>query len=337
MKGKTVRNEMSVLRVVWLGLMMSCAEPITQDEQAAGLEFHKGFLGGEKPELPPALLAKADMNLLAVLSNNVPVTGLEGLQGSEQRWTLPIPANTAKLVVTTDFGPGDADLYIKYGSPPTTSVYDCRGFSGINTEKCTFDGPQQGTWHIMVRGYRDFSGVTLLASHTQAGSFGAWDAGVELEEPACTIVQFVGMPVPCLSGAQLQYALPDGSGGAVTGHRSLAADTASFVIYNTLPNAVFEVATYEEIGITFASGAPAYCTSNLSITSSPLPAAGWPSGTTTRVESGEPWGKVATSDPNDDEAFPRYLGIQGSTPEVTAASIAGHRHPCKTTVQFKMN
>ena len=56
---------------------------------------------------------------------------------------------------------GDADLYVKYGSAPTTSAFDCRPYLGGNNEVCTFDNPSAGTWHVMLRGWSAYSGVTL--------------------------------------------------------------------------------------------------------------------------------------------------------------------------------
>jgi serine protease len=45
----------------------------------------------------------------------------------------------------------DFDLYAKWGSPPTTSNYDARGYSGSSLEYFTTSG--SGTLYIMVRSY----------------------------------------------------------------------------------------------------------------------------------------------------------------------------------------
>ncbi|HWU87347.1 MAG TPA: M4 family metallopeptidase [Kofleriaceae bacterium] len=60
-------------------------------------------------------------------------------------------------------GTGDADLYVKFGSPPTTTSYDCRPYTAGNTETCEFRSPQNGTYYVMIRPYAAFSGVTLTA------------------------------------------------------------------------------------------------------------------------------------------------------------------------------
>jgi hypothetical protein len=44
----------------------------------------------------------------------------------------------------------DFDLYVKYGSAPSLSSYDCRQFGTNSFGVCEFDEPQHGTWHILV-------------------------------------------------------------------------------------------------------------------------------------------------------------------------------------------
>ncbi len=108
----------------------------------------------------------------SVLQNGVPVTGVSGAAGSTRYWTIDVPAGASNLVVATSGGSGDADLYVRRGSAPTTSSYDCRPYRAGNSESCSFASPQSGTWHVMVRGYSAFSGVTLTASYATGGSGG---------------------------------------------------------------------------------------------------------------------------------------------------------------------
>ena len=62
-------------------------------------------------------------------------------------------------------GTGDADLYVRQGSKPTTSTYDYRPNLVGNDEAVTLDKPTADTWYIMVRGHQSFSNVTLLATY----------------------------------------------------------------------------------------------------------------------------------------------------------------------------
>jgi len=80
-----------------------------------------------------------------------------------------VPAGASNLVIKTSGGTGDVDLYVRHGSQPTTGTYDCRPYLSGNNETCTFASPQAGTWHVMLRGYTSYSGVSLLADWTAGG------------------------------------------------------------------------------------------------------------------------------------------------------------------------
>jgi hypothetical protein len=53
----------------------------------------------------------------------VAVSGISGATGSEQFWTMSVPAGTSSLQFQTSGGTGDADLYVRLGSAPTTASY----------------------------------------------------------------------------------------------------------------------------------------------------------------------------------------------------------------------
>jgi Bacterial pre-peptidase C-terminal domain len=100
------------------------------------------------------------------LTNGVPVTGISGATGSQQFWTLAVPSGASNLSFTTSGGTGDADLYVKFGSAPTTTVRDCASESGTNAETCSFATPSVGTYHVLVYGYAAYSGLTLTGSYS---------------------------------------------------------------------------------------------------------------------------------------------------------------------------
>ena len=100
------------------------------------------------------------------LQNGVPVSGLSGSSGSAKNYTVAIPAGATNLKIAISGGSGDADLYVKFGSAPTTSSYNCRPYLSGNNESCTFAAPSTGTYYVMVRGYSSYSGVTLKATWT---------------------------------------------------------------------------------------------------------------------------------------------------------------------------
>ncbi|URL59372.1 M4 family metallopeptidase [Luteibacter flocculans] len=100
------------------------------------------------------------------LQNGVAKTGLAGSSGTELNYTVVIAAGATNLTIATSGGTGDADLYVKFGSAPTTSSYNCRPYKTGNNESCTFAAPQAGTYYVKVRGYSSFSGVSLKATWT---------------------------------------------------------------------------------------------------------------------------------------------------------------------------
>jgi secreted trypsin-like serine protease len=80
------------------------------------------------------------------------------------RGTITVPAGAQKLTVVMRGGTGDADLYVRAGAAPTTTTYDCRPYTDGPDETCTFNNPTPGTWHIAVRAYTAFSGVSVVAT-----------------------------------------------------------------------------------------------------------------------------------------------------------------------------
>lgn len=103
---------------------------------------------------------------VAVLNDGVPVSTISGATGSQQFWVLDVPAGKDTVVFTISGGSGDADLYVRRGAQPTTSVYDCRPFLAGNNETCTFNAPAAGQYYVMLRGFAAFSGVTLTGRTT---------------------------------------------------------------------------------------------------------------------------------------------------------------------------
>ncbi|MFC3031701.1 pre-peptidase C-terminal domain-containing protein [Pseudoalteromonas fenneropenaei] len=86
---------------------------------------------------------------------------LSASKGNWYRTSFSLPAGVTSLSVSISGGSGDADLYVKRGSEPSTSSYDCRPYKDGNSETCPITNPAAGTWHLGVRAYATFSGVTL--------------------------------------------------------------------------------------------------------------------------------------------------------------------------------
>lgn len=103
-----------------------------------------------------------------VLENAVPRTGLSGSQGQEIRFTMEVPTGASNLKFVVNGGFGDADLYVRFGTAPTTSSFECRPFINGNAETCDIANVQAGSYHIMLRGFRSFSGTSLTGSFDES-------------------------------------------------------------------------------------------------------------------------------------------------------------------------
>jgi hypothetical protein len=106
------------------------------------------------------------------LTKGVPVTGLGASTGNSLNYSLVVPAGATNLTFTTSGGTGDADMYVKFGSAPTDTVYDCRPYASGNAETCTFATPSAGTYYVRLKAYSTFSGVSLVGNYTTGGGGG---------------------------------------------------------------------------------------------------------------------------------------------------------------------
>ncbi|MFY0566569.1 M20/M25/M40 family metallo-hydrolase [Archangium lansingense] len=99
--------------------------------------------------------------------------GVESAQysGARSAWTcntLVVPAGKTSVVFnqTGKTGTtGDADLYVKFGSAPTTSSYNCRPYLSGSTESCTISNPGAGTWYACSYGYSAYTNVTMKGTY----------------------------------------------------------------------------------------------------------------------------------------------------------------------------
>lgn len=106
------------------------------------------------------------------LTNGTPISGISGAQGEQRFYTLTVPSGATNLKFTTTGGSGDADLYVKFGSKPSTSSADCKSESGSANETCTITNIQAGTYYVLVYGYSAYSGVSLTGSYSTGGGGG---------------------------------------------------------------------------------------------------------------------------------------------------------------------
>jgi secreted trypsin-like serine protease len=161
-----------------------------------------------------------------VLQNNVAKTGLSATQGTTKLFTLEVPAGATNLSFTISGGTGNADLYVRRGSAPTDTTFDCRPFLGGNNETCNFAAPAAGTYFVGVKAFSSFSGVTLLGRFTAPGGF----PGIELQQSNISGAtnQFVNFQLNVPSGAaRVIFQISGGTGDADLYVRRGSAPTTS--------------------------------------------------------------------------------------------------------------
>jgi len=111
--------------------------------------------------------------------NREPAAGIAVDRAARVRFfSIDIPPGTAQLDVDTSGGTGNADLYLRFVSPPNTRAFDAKSVSSTNAESVHILSPQGGNWKIAVVGTTQYSGVTLVATLTPGGSCIASDTNL---------------------------------------------------------------------------------------------------------------------------------------------------------------
>ncbi|KGJ94851.1 S8 family serine peptidase [Colwellia psychrerythraea] len=148
------------------------------------------------------------------LENGVAKANLSS--STELSFTMEVPAGATELNFDMAGGTGDADLYVKFGSAPTSSSYDCRPYKGGNAESCPIASVQAGTYFVKVVAYSTFSGVSLTGSFTEPSTGGGVTGGsasvtdISVARRAWT---YYTIDVPA-GMATLDFAMSGGSGDA---------------------------------------------------------------------------------------------------------------------------
>lgn len=88
----------------------------------------------------------------------------ESTSQTTDSYFIHVPVGATNLVMSINGGSGDADLFIKQGTAPSASNYDCRPYRSGNNETCTVSAPAAGIWYMNVNAYSAFANVTLAAS-----------------------------------------------------------------------------------------------------------------------------------------------------------------------------
>ena len=229
--------------------------------------------GGVTPPPPPP------PPTAGVLENGVPHTDLSAGQDEQLTFTMEVPAGASNLNFAMAGGSGDADLHVKFGSPATSSDYDCRPYAGGNNENCAISNVQTGTYHVMIKGYSSFADVSLTGSYQENGGGGpgpvvgvhntaaAGDSITRAFAADCTYnTTFWGLLCPG-SGDQPHHSWFDGSSASVDSvHDKFKAFDTSITANKSAATTGAELVGIREDGTEPSFGAQAQTIVNLSPT-----------------------------------------------------------------------
>lgn len=100
-----------------------------------------------------------------VLSNGVWTSGLGAATGTWKYYTIDVPAGKTSVTFAMSGANGDADLFAKLGSEPTTASYTCKANGPTSTESCTVNAPAAGKYYVGVYSYATYSSLSLKATY----------------------------------------------------------------------------------------------------------------------------------------------------------------------------
>ncbi|RKG77995.1 PPC domain-containing protein [Corallococcus terminator] len=104
------------------------------------------------------------------LTNGVPVGNIGTSAGSWSCiYVFSVPTGVTSVQFVTGGGSGNGDLYVRRGSSPNETTYDCKSSGYSNTETCTLTTTQPGIYYARMYGQGTFSGASLTASYSITG------------------------------------------------------------------------------------------------------------------------------------------------------------------------
>jgi Bacterial pre-peptidase C-terminal domain len=122
-----------------------------------------------------------------VIANGQTIAGQSASLNAETFYRVDVPAGVA-LKVTLAGANGDADLFVKSVSKPTTAVFDCKSDGSTSNETCTIASTVAGSYFVLVKAFAAYTGLSVSAS---------WSVATGGGDP--TLVR--GVAVTALAGA----------------------------------------------------------------------------------------------------------------------------------------
>jgi len=99
------------------------------------------------------------------LTKGVAKTGISLAKGAKLTYTLVVPTGAKNLTFKLSGGSGDGDIYLKFGSAPTTTSFELKSDGSTNTETITVAAPKAGTYYLLLNAYSAVTNTSLVANH----------------------------------------------------------------------------------------------------------------------------------------------------------------------------
>jgi hypothetical protein len=143
----------------------------------ATMSMFRGLLSYEQPMTYEQIFGRIDSSQVVLVSGEQDNVFTPGGGGTPQTWagineagtvaknvekkfsTPTLAAGTYEFAMT---GTGDADLYVRIGSEPTATRYDCRPYKSGSNETCSVPLAQAAKIHVTVKGYANSSTFELV-------------------------------------------------------------------------------------------------------------------------------------------------------------------------------
>ena len=150
------------------------------NHSASTMTLIHAFMSYETPRTYEAILGQISSSQVAVVTGeedntfvppaptepNLPIRVQSAVRKADEKHTSTgtLPAGTYLVTLThdPDAPGGDADLYVKVGTEPTTSTYDCRPYKSGSNETCAITLSAPARIFTIVRGYADRSNAFIL-------------------------------------------------------------------------------------------------------------------------------------------------------------------------------
>jgi hypothetical protein len=146
--------------------------------------------------------------------------------------TFSVPNGTTKLRVAmnaVDDGASDFDLYVKEGSAPTTTTYDCGRFGPNQYGVCEFTPPTSGTWYVLVHRFAGSGPYQVTVTEFATACAAPGSDGTSCDDGNACTSSDVCQSGSCV-GTPVTDGMPCSDGNACTG-----PDTCQSGVCNTSP------------------------------------------------------------------------------------------------------